>query len=160
MIDSLTAIALKMKQTKFGRDLPGRVRAPEHRDSQGDRAVPESEEEQVPTGSAIRSRSKKCAFAYDSDAGKHRHVHQAGRVAFCNFGFGGKRIRMRPPLSAFGDHRLYLDPVSIQIADDFDALAGKGLKSVHAAIKKVGRLRIHEGELCSSMDAYPNASRR
>jgi hypothetical protein len=66
-----------MKRTKFDLDLPGLVRARERQDSQADRAVPESEAERVPTGYETGTRAEQGPFAYDSDAGKRKNVHQA-----------------------------------------------------------------------------------
>lgn len=69
--------SLQDEATKFDRDLPGLVHARERQDSQADRAVPESEAERVPMGNETGTRAKRGPFAYDSDAGKHRNVHQA-----------------------------------------------------------------------------------
>jgi hypothetical protein len=62
--------------------------------------------------------------------------------------------------SALCDYRLHFDRVPIQTPDDLCALASNRLEGVQSTVKKVGRARIHERKLGSSVNAYPNASAR
>ena len=74
-------------QAKFGRDLPGPVRAPVHRDSREDQAAPELEAAMVPRGLEILATRKLEDFASRSDAGARLNGHQtsSGFCAACDF---------------------------------------------------------------------------
>ena len=62
-IRSLTIELSTKRRAKFGRDLPGPVRALEHQDSRVDQAVLGLEAALVPKGCEILEKSKRDAFA-------------------------------------------------------------------------------------------------
>lgn len=126
-----------MRQAKFGRDLPDPVHALEHPDSRADPAVPELEEELVRRECGIRAPSKPDAFAYNAQMPESAgtDTRRWARV------FSSQLHTIDgilPVLSAFSDHRLHFDGITVQVADDFCALAGNALQVVPVTIKQVG----------------------